>query len=158
MLKLTIFELILIGVPEILLFILSIYIFTFTKINLKNLFLSCILYTIAVYTIRILPIQFGVHAILNLFVIILLCIKINKINGIKTIFACLVSFIILFICDQTSCFLMMLFTNNNTNSIIQNPMLKVLYSIPSLLLYFCIILIINKTINTVKEAPAKIEM
>lgn len=158
MLKITILELLLIGVPEIILLTLSIYIFTFTKINLKNIFLSCMLYTIAVYTIRILPIQFGVHAILNLFVIVLLCIKVNKINGIKAIFACLISFIILFICDQTSYFLMVLVARDNIHNILQSPILKVLFSMPSLLLYSCIIFILNKIISAERKTSVKIEL
>lgn len=158
MLKITILELILIGVPETILLLLSIYIFTSTKFDFKKISLSCVLFTISIFLIRMLPIQFGVHALLNLLVIILLCVNINKINTIKAIFACLISFIIAFICDEASFVLMVKLSINNINNVAQSPILKILYSIPLLLLYSIIILISNKIINTKKSSTIKAQM
>lgn len=59
MLKITILELILIGLPEAFLLLLSTYIFTSTKFDFKKISLSCVLFTIATFLIRMLPIQFG---------------------------------------------------------------------------------------------------
>lgn len=158
MLHITILEIILRGIPETILLFLGVYIFSYTEISFKNLILSSLLLTAPLYLIRLLPIQFGVHTFLNLLILILLSVYVNKISTVKAISASLISTIILFICDAASYLLIMLLFKNNLSNILQDPMLKILYSMPSLLLFSIIIFVAYKIINSKTNVVAKTEI
>ena len=99
MLKLSLFEFIVRSIPEEFLFVLAVHAFSKTGINLKRYLLSGTLFSITVYLIRLLPIQYGVHTILSLIVLIVLVSFINKIDIIKSIRAGIIIFILDFICE-----------------------------------------------------------
>lgn len=59
------------GIPEGLLTVLALHIFTQTKIQPKKYFLFSFIYISATYLIRLLPITLGVHTVFSLFLLIL---------------------------------------------------------------------------------------
>lgn len=65
-------ELLIKGVPESLLIILALHLYTHTKINLKKYFALSFIYLILTYVIRMLPIHLGVNTMISILVIILL--------------------------------------------------------------------------------------
>ena len=105
MLRLTLLEVFLRALPEEFLVIFAVYVFSKTVINAKKYIISSILYVLAVYLIRLLPIQYGVHTILNIIVIIVLTVTINKINIVKSIKASIMSVILLFTCEGINVFI-----------------------------------------------------
>ena len=105
MLKLTLLEFFLRGLPEGFLIIFAVYAFSKTVINIKRYIVSSIIFVIAVYLIRLLPIQYGVHTILNIIVIIVLAVNINKIGIIKSIQASIMTIILEFICEGINIFI-----------------------------------------------------
>lgn len=135
MLKLTLLEMFLRSLPEEFLIIFAVYVFSKTVFNVKRYVISSILLVIAVYLIRLLPIQYGVHTILNIIVIIVLAININKINIIKSIQAAIMAVVLEFICEGINMFIIQYVFKVNVVYILSNTSLKILYGIPSLVIF-----------------------
>lgn len=134
MLKVTLLELVVRGIPEGLLFILLTYAFSKKYIRTKRYILSSIIYSICVYLIRFLPIQNGAHFILNLVVLIAAAVIINKIEIIKAIQAGIIAFLLGFICEGINVFILQHIFKKDLNDIFHNPIMKTLYTIPSLMI------------------------
>lgn len=139
MLKLTLLEFFLRGLPEDFLLTFAVYAFSKTVINAKKYIISSILLTLIVYLIRFLPIQIGVNTILNIFGLIFLTVNINKISIIKSIQACIMTIILEFICEGINMLVIQYIFKLNINSVFKEPTLKILYGIPSLLIFACFI-------------------
>lgn len=135
MLKLTLLEVFLRVLPEEFLIIFAVYAFSKTVFNVKRYIITSILLLIAVYIIRLLPIQYGVHTILNIIVIIVLAINISKISIIKSIQASIMAVVLEFICEGINMFIIQYILKVNVVNILSNTSLKILYGIPSLVIF-----------------------
>ena len=135
MLKLSLLEVFLRALPEGFLVIFAVYAFSKTAISVKRYIISSILYVISVYLIRLLPIQYGVHTILNIIVIIVLTVNINKIIIIKSIQASIMAVILLFICEGINMIIIKYIFKVNVVNILSNTSEKILYGIPSLIIF-----------------------
>lgn len=140
MLKITIIELVIRGIPESLLFFLAVYAFSKTKLNIKRYLVSSAIYCAMVYIIRFLPIQNGADTILNLIVIITLAFFLNKIDTIKSIKAGIIIMLLEYLCEGINVFVLQEM-DIKLNIIFKNPLLKVIYSTPSLLAFGCITIV-----------------
>lgn len=141
MLKLQPIEFFLRGLPEGFLFILSIYAFSKTKIDKKRYVASSIICAIAFFSIRMLPISYGVHTILSIGVTILLGSTINGIDVIKVVKSILIYVIIQFVTEGINIFIIQNILNVDINEVFSNPIVKTLYGIPSLMMASIIIVI-----------------
>lgn len=139
MLKLTWVEFFARGLPEAFLFIFAAYAFSKNALNIKRYLLSSVLFTVMVYFIRLLPIQYGVNTILSIIVFIILIVNINKIDIIKSIKAVVIAVILEFVCEGVNVFIIQYIFRADMNYIFADPILKILYGIPSLLFFVCII-------------------
>ncbi|MDW8802208.1 hypothetical protein P8V03_13720 [Clostridium sp. A1-XYC3] len=139
MLKLSLLEFFLRLIPETCILVLSAYAFSGKNIDKINFCISTILLSIATYLVRMLPIHFGVHTIILLIIYVLITININKIDIIKAVSAGLTSATILFICEWINVFIITSLFKVNAESAFKNAFLKVIYGIPSLLLFAIII-------------------
>lgn len=139
MLRLTLLEIFLRGLPEGMLIIFAVYAFSKTVINIKRYIVSSIIFLISVYLIRLLPIQYGVHTILNIIVIIVLTVNINKIVIIKSIQASIMAMIMEFICEGINMFIIQHMFKVEIVYLLSEPSLKILYGIPSLLIFAIIV-------------------
>jgi len=135
MLKLPLLELFLRGIPEGFLIIFSVYAFSKTILNKKRYLLSSIIFLVAVYLIRLLPIQFAVHTILGLIMTIVLTVNINKIPIIKSIQACIVATIVESICEGLNILVIQYVFRLDINYVFNEPTLKIVFGIPSLLIF-----------------------
>lgn len=135
MLKVSFIEIIIRGIPEGLLFVLSTYTFSKKIIDIKRYLISSIILAVSVYLIRLLPIQNGADFILNLSVLIALSIFVNKIDTIKAIKAVIITFLLGFICEGANIFIIQFILKKDLNDIFNNSTLKILYTSPSLLLF-----------------------
>jgi len=141
MLKITLLELFLRGVPEGLLFIFGTYAFSKRIINAKSFIMSSILYIILVYLIRSLPIHYGVHAILNIFVLIILTVNINKISLIKSIKSGIIIIMLQFLCEGINVLIIQYVFKVDINYVFTQPVIKILYGIPSIMIFACIVIV-----------------
>lgn len=141
MLKLTLLEFFLRGLPEEFLIIFGVYAFSKTAINIKRYIITSISFVTIVYLIRFLPIQYGVHTILGLIVTIILIVNINKIDIIKAIQASIMTIILEFICEGINVFIIKKVFKADVKYVLSEPLLKIIYGVPSLLIFGCIVYI-----------------
>jgi hypothetical protein len=141
MLKISWFEFVVRGIPEEFLFVLAVHAFSKTGINLKKYLLSGVLLWIMAYLIRLLPIQYGVHTILGLIVLIVLVSSVNKIDIIKSIRAGIIIFTLVFIFEGINVFFIQSVLKKDINIIMGDHILKTLYGLPSVMVFGIVVLI-----------------
>ncbi|MHC1683538.1 MAG: hypothetical protein AB6733_11365 [Clostridiaceae bacterium] len=142
MLNLSFQELFLRGIPEGFLIMFAMNIFSNTSIKVKKYIISSLLYAIIVYYIRQLPIQVGVHTILNIFIIIFISSYINRVDMIPAIRSSIMIIILELICETANVFVIKYIFKLDINYIFNNPNTKIFYGIPSLLLFWCFVTIV----------------
>ena len=135
MLKVTFFETLVRGIPEALTMMLAMYAFADRKVEKKEYLTSSLILSLVVYLIRLLPINYGVHTILNIFVLIFLAFNINKIDLIVSIKASILILMILFLCEGLNLWIIENVLNKNIDILFQSILNKVIYGIPSTIMF-----------------------
>ena len=141
MLKLSAVEFVARAIPESFLLIFGVYAFSNTEINKKRYLFSSVLILIMVFIIRALPISYGVHTILSIMVIIALSRSINKIDTIKSIKGTIITIIVQLLCEGINILMIQYIFRKDINNIFGNPKMKIIYGIPSLGIFMCIIIL-----------------
>jgi hypothetical protein len=157
MLKISMFEFLLRGLPEAFLFVFAAFAISKTKLDLKRYLLASGTLALAAYVIRFLPIQYGVNTILNLFVLIVLMTIINKVDMITAIRTGVMIMIIEYICEGINVFLIQVILKIDMNYVFSNSELKVLYGIPSLAFFGLIVVSYYLILNKRKELRVVID-
>jgi len=137
--KLTLLEIFVRGVPEAFLFVVAVYAFSKKAIDVKRYLLSCVVLSITGYVIRLLPIHYGANIMLNLILFIVVTVNLNKIDIIKAIQANITAMILEFICEGINVMIIQFVFNANIKYIFNDPTMKIVYGIPSLLIFGCIV-------------------
>lgn len=145
-LHLSFFEFIVRSIPESILFVFAVYIFSNTKIKFRKYIFSSILLAITTFLIRMLPISYGIHTILNIIMLVIIASSVIKISVIDSIRAGILTAILMFICEGINMVLIQLIHRNEIGEIFTNPILKTAYGLPSLII-FTILLLIYKFIK-----------
>ena len=100
LLKIIIFEYLLGYCLQGFTFVLGVFAFSRRKIVLKTYVLTSLLVTVIIYVVRLLPISFGVHTIIIMLFLILICIIILKMPAYTTIRSALIIIVLLLICEM----------------------------------------------------------
>jgi len=100
LLKIIIFEYLLGYCLQGFTFVLGVFAFSRRKIVLKTYVLTSLLVTVIIYVVRLLPISFGVHTIIIMLFLILICIIIFKMSAYTTIRSALLIIVLLLICEM----------------------------------------------------------
>ena len=140
MLKLTMFEFVIRSIPEVFVFMFAAYAFSKTKIDKKIYILSSLLLAVAVFVIRALPINYGVHTILNISFMTIISNSINKIEIISSVKAAIIMAIILFASEGINVFILKFLLGDRLTMILSNPVLKTIYGLLSLLILASIVI------------------
>lgn len=135
MLKLTLTEFFVRGLPEAFLFIFGVYAFSKNFINTKKCIISSLLYGFMAYMVRFLPIHYGVHTIINVFIIIALTVNINKIDLSASIRSAITVIILQFISEGINVLIIQYILGADINHVFSDPVLKTLYGIPSIIVF-----------------------
>ena len=151
MLKLPVLEFFIRGLPEGILLVFSIYCFSKTSIEIGRYSISAILMAIAGYAVRLMPIHYGVHTILNIIIVSILTIFINKIKIMKAIKAIIITVILESICEGINLFIIYYILRIDINNTFKNPILKTMYGIPSLIIFGIIVLVYYKMLLNQEE-------
>ena len=151
MLKVSLIDLLFRGVPEALILMWGIYLLNFKKMNVKLYLFSSLLYVFSVYLVRILPIDYGVHTMIGIIIIIFIATFINKITIIKAISSTLILVISLSICECLNVLILDNLLQFNIKQSLSIPIKRNLYTSPSLILFISIIALFNKYIDNRKE-------
>lgn len=144
MLKLSLLELFFRAIPEAFILVLASYAFSDRSIDKLKFCLSSVLLGMLTFIIRMLPIHFGVHTIILIGIYVLISVKINKLDVLKSISAVLISSIVLFFCEWINVFVLTYVFKYNIEIAFRNQFEKVLYGSPSLLLFSFIIILVFK--------------
>ncbi len=144
MLKIGITELFVRTLPESFLVIFVIQAFSNSKMKKSKYVLSSILLSIIVYSIRLLPIHYGVHTILNLIAIILVCTFINEITTIKAITYSLILVSFLALSEALNLYFIYKIFGENIANTLKDPLKKCIYLMPSMIILVIIVLFIFK--------------
>ncbi|WP_125153538.1 hypothetical protein [Clostridium rectalis] len=151
MLKISLMEFFTRTIPESFLFVLTGYLFAKKNIDKKTYCTSSMVLAMCIYIIRMLPIHYGVHTIINIIICILIIATLNKIPVIQSITASLFAATILSICELVNFFILESILKLDIESMLNNSLTKVLNFIPSLILFALIILIFYVSIYKNKK-------
>lgn len=132
MLNLQPIEFFLRGLPEGFIFIFAIYAFSKKKIDSKRYITTSIISAIVIFLVRMLPINYGVHTILAMGIVICLSVLINKIDTIKCIKSVLIYTILQFLSEGINIFIIENLCKVDMNEVFTNVVLKSIYGLPSL--------------------------
>lgn len=138
--KITLLDLILKGIPESAIFMLGSYAFSKTKIIAKQYWSVALMFFVAVYIIRLLPINYGINTLLSVIVSAILGIVIIKITFFKAIKAALLTSLAVLIGEGVNLFLLQVaYGAQKTLEIIGDPIAKTINTIPSTIVFGMII-------------------
>ena len=135
MLRLTAFEFVVRVIPESFVLMLAMIALSNTKLNVKRYIISSLLLGIGEYIIRILPINYGVPTILDIFIMIIIMRTINKTDMILAIKASLITTIALFIFEGINVLLLSIIFKERLEAIMLNTTLKEISGLPSLVCF-----------------------
>lgn len=147
MLKIGVIELLMRLTPESFLLIFIVQAFSNSKISKNKYILSSILLATTIYSIRLLPIHYGVHTILNIIAIVLICIFINEVTPIKAISYSLILSIFLALSEVLNLYFIYKIFGENVVDIFENPLKKSISGIPSMIMLIITVLFIFKIKN-----------
>ena len=140
MLEISLFELAVRGVLEGFLFILSVHALSRTRISTKPFIISSLVFVAFTYLIRLLDINFGVHTVLNLIVIIGLCVHINKLMLFSVVKGAMISILIMFAIEGINVAFLQFLFKDDLVAIVSDPYKKTLAGIPGLILFGVIVI------------------
>ena len=140
MLELQPIEFLLRTIPEGFLIILAIYVFSNTTIDRNDYITTSLISTCMIFGVRVLPVNYGVHTIISIGLVIILSVLKNKINTIKVIKSALIYIIFQFIAEGINMFIIERVLKEDMNAIFADPFKKSIYGIPSLIIVFILIM------------------
>ncbi|MDB1939273.1 hypothetical protein PMY49_00750, partial [Clostridium tertium] len=140
MLKLQPIEFFLRTIPEGFLFIFAIYVFSQINITRKKYIISSLVFSSSVYIIRLLPINYGVHMILSVLVLLFISIVYNKVEAIQSVKSIIILYMIQLISEAVNVLLLNLM-KLDLDKLFKNPIKKSILGLPSLLITLIIIVI-----------------
>ncbi|GAA0069657.1 hypothetical protein UT300003_11800 [Clostridium sardiniense] len=139
-LHLSFLEFVVRGIPEGILFIFSVYVFSNTKIESGKFIISSLSLAIATFLVRMLPISYGIHTILNIIVLVIIATVIIKVSIIDAIRSGILTAILMFVCEGMNMGLIQITHGSDMERIFTDPVLKTVYGIPSLMIFTIILL------------------
>ncbi|NMB96755.1 MAG: hypothetical protein GYA02_09125 [Clostridiaceae bacterium] len=143
MLTFTWLELLVLAIPECLIFVYGVYKLANKPIYAKRFTLSVLLMTLCGYLVRQLPIQFGVHTLITIMIFIIVSIYVNHIEMFKAITSILLLYIIRLVTEWFNFFLLQKIFSISIESLFDDPVKKVIYTLPSLFMFFISVFIVH---------------
>ena len=151
MLKVSLIEFLLRFIPESFLFLLAAYVFSNKKIEKKLYIISSLTIAISMYLIRLLPIQFGIHSVMGVIIVILVAVNINKIPINKAVSSAVIVVILEGIFETLNLFFLDKILDLNVQAVLINSISKLVYFMPSLIFLGCTITLYNLVVNKRKN-------
>lgn len=134
-------EFLLRSLPEGFIVVFAIYIFSKVDINKKKYLSTSVVFSIITFTVRLLPINYGVHMVLSVLFLLFIIVSYNKIDAVSAIKSIIFIYLIQFISEAINV-LILNFMNVDLDTQFKNPIYKSIIGIPSLIITGVIILII----------------
>lgn len=153
MLHLSFLELIFRAIPESFALIFGMYIFSNIKIKLSNYIIISLVFALATYLVRFLPITYGINTIISILILIGLSIYISNNNLLKAVRGGILSIVLLFICEAMNMLILQNIYGDRLIYIFKNPPAKIICGLPSLTIFIIILIVVKIIMNkrNVKE-------
>lgn len=143
-LKISLLEFILRTIPESFLIILAVHLLSYKKIEPKTYINASVFIAISTYLVRVLPINYGVHTIINIMIYVLAIVSINKLGVIKAISSVLKIIVTISVCELINVAVLDKVMKLDLQVIFSEPLKKIIYSTPSLVMFGIAILLFYK--------------
>lgn len=124
------------GIPEAFMHMFAIYAFSGIDIDKNKYIKSSMILSLLLVFIRALPISYGIHTILVVMSIIGLAVLINKVSVVFAISTTIIDLIIQFIAEGINIILIERVFNRNLSEIMSRLETKMIYGIPSLIIFY----------------------
>jgi len=135
-----VFEIFLTNIPQAFIFLFLYFSLTGIKIEKKSLSIFSIFYAILTFLIR--PyVNFGVHSIVMLFVMVIIATKWGKISVFKSIVYGVICFLINYLCEWSTFIILGIF-NFNMELLSTNAQIRAIIGFIPLTIFFVISLIV----------------
>lgn len=132
------------AIPESFIYMYAMHVLGDAEIDFRKYIESSILLAIMMIFISKLPISYGIHTILIVMTIILIATAINNLNNIKCISIAIFNMIIQFIAEGINIFLIQDVGGRDIVKIMSQPITKVLFGTPSLIIFWGIVFALGK--------------
>lgn len=142
MIQITLLELFSRIVPESFFIIWGGYLLNNKSLNKQLCFISTIILSFSTYLIKMLPIDYGVHTIIILIMLIYILVKINKLNIIKSIYSAFIFITLLSVFELINLFVLEKILRLDIQTLFNTTLNRIMYMYPSLILFICIIIFI----------------
>lgn len=147
MLNEIIITLILRGIPEAFIHMYAVYAFANLKINKKKYIGSSLVLAFLMVLISKLPISYGIHTILVVMTIIGLGVRFNQLDTIYCTSIAIINMIIQFLAEGVNVVLIEKILKMDIGKAMSNPLVKSIYGLPSLAIFFGVIWLIHRFIR-----------
>ena len=135
------------GIPEAFIHMFGIYAFAGKRIDKNKYLLSSLIVAVSMVLVSILPISNGIHTILILMIISAVATFINGFGSVYCVSVAIINIIIQFIAEGLNILLIELVFKKDIQEAIATPLSKAVYGIPSLIIFFGVIVIITSMIK-----------
>jgi hypothetical protein len=134
--------------------VLGIYAFNRQRVIIKSYVIASVMVIIISYFVRLLPISFGVHTILNMLIMFLICIFYLKTPAYNTIKSALLVTVLLLVCEMADVAVMMaILGQKEFERLMLNSLYKALVGLPGTILFVIIVVLAYVFLN--KQAEKK---
>jgi len=134
--KIPLMALILQGIPEQIAVVTLAYVISKISIDWRKISIIGILLALSSYVLRLFPVTFGIHTIMLIAILFIFLIKINQTNLNLALVASLISFLALIITETICLSILMPLLNITPADIISNNVVRILISLPQVLVMF----------------------
>ncbi len=142
-LQLILFEYILGYGLQAFIFIFGIYTFNRQKIEIKKYLLASVIAAIIAYLVRLLPISFGVHTLLDMLASIIICILLLKMPALNMIRSMSIVFVLLIFCEIVGIVTMSIIIGKEKFDYLMNsPLHKAIAAVP-INLFFLVVIVLS---------------
>ncbi len=139
MLKVTLFEFLIRGIPESFFFVLAIYAFAKKRIQWVPFLISGVILILITYGVRFLPINFGVHIVFNLIALVLLSVFLNKIDILTSVKGAMFAVLSMVLCEALNVLVLQLIYGDKLTDIIGDSFRKAVAGTPGFVVYMVIV-------------------
>lgn len=138
------------GFPEGFIHMYAMYTLVNIKLDKKKYIFSATLLAFIMVLVSKLPISYGIHSMLIVMSMIILATVINGLNTAHCISIAIINMIIQFLAEGLNVLLIQNVLKMEMTEVMANPISKVVYGIPSLIIFWGIIFTLGK-INSKRQ-------
>jgi len=143
MLKLSLGVVIAIGILESLEIVWAVYVFGGKQINKRDYFLAAFFSLIAAVLVRFMPVLLGINVIINIFILILVSVKLIKLPVSKAVPCVLITFVLKVVCETITFFTLSKILKADLRTIFVNERMIFIYGLPSIFLFAGIVWLVS---------------